>query len=298
MIALPPDIEIAQSAPIRHIRDIASKLGIMDEQLEYYGKYKAKLPLSLINEERIKQHHLILVTAMTPTAAGEGKTTTSIGLTDGLNKIGERAMAVLREPSLGPVFGMKGGAAGGGMSQVIPMEDINLHFTGDFAAIEKANNLLAAMIDNHLQHNKNGIHIDPRTIAWKRVMDLNDRALRSIIVGLGGPTNGVPRQDGFNITAASEIMAILCLANDFEDLKIKLGNIFIGNTYSGEPVFARDLKAVGAMAVLLKDAIKPNLVQTLEGNPVILHGGPFAASPREQILSWQLKWDCPWQTMW
>ena len=277
MIDFPPDIEIAQAAPIRHIKKIASRLSISDDQLEYYGKYKAKLPLSLIDEEKISQHHLILVTAITPTAAGEGKTTMSIGLTDGLNKIGAKAMAVLREPSLGPVFGMKGGAAGGGFAQVIPMEDINLHFTGDFAAVEKANNLLAAMIDNHLQHDKNGFQIDPRTIVWKRVMDMNDRALRNIIVGLGGPANGVPRQDGFNITPASEIMAILCLAKDFEDLKCKLGNIYIASTYKGEPVFARDIKAVGAMAVLLKDAIKPNLVQTLEGNPVILHGGPFAS---------------------
>jgi formate--tetrahydrofolate ligase len=277
MIALPPDIEIAQSAPIRHIRNIASKLGIEENQLEYYGKYKAKLPLSLIDEEKIGQHHLVLVTAMTPTPAGEGKTTISIGLTDGMNKIGAQAMAVLREPSLGPVFGMKGGAAGGGFAQVIPMEDINLHFTGDFAAVEKANNLLAAIIDNHLQHHKNGLQIDPRTIVWKRVMDLNDRALRNIIVGLGGKADGVPREDGFNITAASEIMAILCLAKNFDDLKRKLGNIYIGSTYTGEPVFARDLNAVGAMAVLLKDAIKPNLVQTLEGNPVLLHGGPFAS---------------------
>jgi formate--tetrahydrofolate ligase len=277
MIELPPDIEIAQSAPIRHIRHIASKLGISDDQLEYYGKYKAKLPLSLTDEQKISQHHLVLVTAITPTAAGEGKTTVSIGLTDGLNKVGKKAMAVLREPSLGPVFGMKGGATGGGFAQVIPMEDINLHFTGDFAAVEKANNLLSAMIDNHLQHNKNGFQLDPRTIVWKRVMDMNDRALRNIIVGLGGPMNGVPRQDGFNITPASEIMAILCLATDFDDLKLKLGNIYIGSTYSGEPVFARDLKAVGAMAALLKDAIKPNLVQTLEGNAVILHGGPFAS---------------------
>jgi len=277
MVAFPPDIEIAQSAPIRHIRHIASKLGVNDEQLEYYGKYKAKLPLSLIDEEKLRQHHLVLVTAITPTSAGEGKTTVSIGLTDGLNKVGKAAMAVLREPSLGPVFGMKGGAAGGGFAQVIPMEDINLHFTGDFAAVEKANNLLSAMIDNHLQHNKNGFQLDPRTIVWKRVMDMNDRALRNIIVGLGGPMNGVPRQDGFNITPASEIMAILCLSKDFDDLKLKLGNIYIGSTYSGEPVFARDLKAVGAMAALLKDAIKPNLVQTLEGNAVILHGGPFAS---------------------
>ena len=277
MIAVPPDIEIAQSAPILHIKSIASKLSIKDDLLEYYGKHKAKLPLSLIDEEKIRQHHLILVTAITPTPAGEGKTTMSIGLADGLNKIGSKAIAVLREPSLGPVFGMKGGAAGGGFAQVIPMEDINLHFTGDFAAIEKANNLLSAIIDNHLQHDKNGHLIDPRTISWKRVMDMNDRALRNIIVGLGGPMNGVPRQDGFNITSASEIMAILCLANDLEDLKTKLGNIYIGSTYTGEPVFARDLKAVGAMAALLKDAIKPNLVQTLEGNPVIIHGGPFAS---------------------
>lgn len=277
MIAFPSDIEIAQSASIQHIKDISLKLGIEEDQLEYYGKYKAKLPLSLIDEEKIKQHHLILVTAITPTPAGEGKTTMSIGLADGLNKIGVKATAVLREPSLGPVFGMKGGAAGGGFAQVIPMEDINLHFTGDFAAIERANNLLAAMIDNHLQHHNDNLQIDPRTIVWKRVMDMNDRALRNIVIGLGGTANGVPRQDGFNITPASEIMAILCLAKDFEDLKTKLGNIYIGSTYSGEPIFARDLKAVGAMAVLLKDAIKPNLVQTLEGNPVILHGGPFAS---------------------
>ncbi|MGE5519485.1 MAG: formate--tetrahydrofolate ligase [Candidatus Dadabacteria bacterium] len=277
MLAVPPDIEIAQSAPIQHIKEIALKIGIDEDQLEYFGKFKAKLPLDLIDEEKISQHHLILVSAMTPTPAGEGKTTMSIGLTDGLNKIGKKAVAALREPSLGPVFGMKGGAAGGGYAQVIPMEDINLHFTGDFAAVERANNLLAAMIDNQLQHRKNGLTLDPRTIVWKRVMDMNDRALRHIIVGLGGTTNGVPREDGFNITPASEIMAILCLAKDFEDLKRKLGNIYIGSTYDGEPVFARDLQAVGAMAVLLKDAIKPNLVQTLEGNPVIIHGGPFAS---------------------
>ncbi|HEY0354755.1 MAG TPA: formate--tetrahydrofolate ligase, partial [Flavisolibacter sp.] len=221
-------------------------------------------------------HHLVLVTAITPTPAGEGKTTMSIGLADGLNSIGKKAMAVLREPSLGPVFGMKGGAAGGGYAQVIPMEDINLHFNGDFSAIEKANNLLSAMIDNHLQH-KNILGIDPRTIVWKRVMDLNDRSLRNIMIGLGGTANGVPRQDGFNITPASEIMAILCLSEDFADLKKRLGNIYIGSTFDGEAIFARDLKAVGAMAALLKDAIKPNLVQTLEGTPVILHGGPFAS---------------------
>jgi formate--tetrahydrofolate ligase len=290
MIAFPPDIEIAQSAPIRHIRDIASKLGIEEEDLEFYGKYKAKLPLELIDNSKIEDHHLILVTAITPTPAGEGKTTMSIGLTDGLNKIGKKAVAALREPSLGPVFGMKGGAAGGGYAQVIPMEDINLHFTGDFAAIERANNLLAALIDNQLQHRSNNLNIDPRTIVWKRVMDMNDRALRSIIVGLGGKGNGMPRQDGFNITPASEIMAILCLAKDFEDLKIKLGNIYIGSTYDGEPVFARDIKAIGSMAVLLKDAIKPNLVQTLEGNPVILHGGPFAsiAQGTNSILATQM----------
>jgi formate--tetrahydrofolate ligase len=275
MVLFPSDIDIAQAATIRHIKTIADKLGIAEDDLEYYGKYKAKLPLSLIDEN--PQGHLVLVTAITPTPAGEGKTTMSIGLADGLNFIGKKAMAVLREPSLGPVFGMKGGAAGGGYSQVIPMEDINLHFTGDFSAIEKANNLLAAMIDNQLQNKASALRLDPRTVVWKRVMDMNDRALRQIIVGIGGKQNGIPREDGFNITPASEIMAILCLSKDFEDLKARLGNIYIGTTYDGEPVFARDIKAVGAMAVLLKDAIKPNLVQTLEGTPVILHGGPFAS---------------------
>ncbi|MBB1285347.1 formate--tetrahydrofolate ligase [Flavisolibacter sp. BT320] len=275
MVLFPSDIQIAQAAKIRHIKTIADKLGIAEDDLEYYGKYKAKLPLSLIDEN--PQGHLVLVTAITPTPAGEGKTTMSIGLADGLNCIGKKAVAVLREPSLGPVFGMKGGAAGGGYSQVIPMEDINLHFTGDFSAIEKANNLLAAMIDNQLQNKASTQRLDPRTVVWKRVMDMNDRALRQIIVGIGGKQNGIPREDGFNITPASEIMAILCLSKDFEDLKAKLGNIYIGTTYDGEPVFARDIKAVGAMAVLLKDAIKPNLVQTLEGTPVILHGGPFAS---------------------
>lgn len=275
MVLFPSDIDIAQAAKIRHIKIIAEKLGIAEDDLEYYGKYKAKLPLSLIDEN--PQGHLVLVTAITPTPAGEGKTTMSIGLADGLSSIGKKAMAVLREPSLGPVFGMKGGAAGGGYSQVIPMEDINLHFTGDFSAIEKANNLLAAMIDNQLQNKASTLRLDPRTVVWKRVMDMNDRSLRQIIVGIGGKQNGIPREDGFNITPASEIMAILCLSKDFEDLKAKLGNIYIGTTYDGEPVFARDIKAVGAMAVLLKDAIKPNLVQTLEGTPVILHGGPFAS---------------------
>ncbi len=270
------DIAISQTAPIRHIKDIAASSGISNNDLEYYGKHKAKLPLKLIDEEKIRRHHLILVTAITPTPAGEGKTTISVGLTDGLNAIGKKAMAVLREPSLGPVFGLKGGATGGGYSQIIPMEDINLHFTGDFAAIEKANNLLAALIDHNLQNKKRSLQIDPRTIVWKRVMDMNDRALRHIVIGLGGTANGITREDGFNITPASEIMAILCMCTGMNDLKKRLGNIYVGSTYSGEPVFARDLNAVGAMALLLKDAIKPNLVQTLEGNPAILHGGPFA----------------------
>ncbi|MEP6795741.1 MAG: formate--tetrahydrofolate ligase [Saprospiraceae bacterium] len=269
------DLEIAQSADIRHIKEIATKLSINPDDLEYYGKYKSKLPLSLINEEKIASSNLILVTAINPTPAGEGKTTVSIGLTDGLNKIGKHAMVVLREPSLGPVFGMKGGAAGGGNSQVIPMVDINLHFTGDFSAIEKANNLLAALIDNNIQNKTHNLNIDPRTIVWKRVMDMNDRALRQMVIGLGGSANGIPREDGFNITAASEVMAILCLSKDFHDLKNRLGNIFIGSTFDRRPVFARELKAEGAMAILLKDAIKPNLVQTLEGNPAIIHGGPF-----------------------
>lgn len=270
------DIEIAQAAHIKHIDTIAEKIGLNASDLEHYGKYKAKLPLSLINAAAIEKNHLILVTAMTPTPAGEGKTTVSIGLTEGLNKINAQAMAVLREPSLGPVFGIKGGAAGGGYSQVIPMEDINLHFTGDFSAIEKANNLLSALIDNNIQSRTNGLNIDPRTVAWKRVMDMNDRALRQITIGLGGTTNGIPREDGFNITPASEVMAILCMAENFSDLKARLGNIFIGYTFDKQPIFARDLKAQNAMAILLKDAIKPNLVQTLEGNPAIIHGGPFA----------------------
>ena len=270
------DLDIAQSAKIRHINDIATKLGISQDDLEYYGKYKSKLPLSLIDEAKVEQSNLILVSAVNPTPAGEGKTTVSIGLTDGLNKIGKKAMVVLREPSLGPVFGMKGGAAGGGYSQVIPMVDINLHFTGDFSAIEKANNLLAALIDNNIQNKANNLNIDSRTIVWKRVMDMNDRALRDIVIGLGGTANGIPRESGFNITAASEVMAILCLSKDFADLKQRLGNIFLGFTFDKRPVYARELKAEGAMAILLKDAIKPNLVQTLEGNPAIVHCGPFA----------------------
>lgn len=270
------DIEIAREANMLHIRDIATKLNIDKELLEYYGKYKSKLPLSLIDEEKIKKSKLILVTAITPTPAGEGKTTTSIGLAQGMNLLGHKTMVVLREPSLGPVFGVKGGAAGGGYAQVIPMEDINLHFTGDLAAIEKAHNLLAALIDNNLQSKTRNLGLDGRTVKWKRVMDMNERALRSIVIGLGGETQGVPRETGFDITAASEIMAILCLARDIDDLKAKLGNIFIGYTYDKKPVYARDLKAQGAMATLLKDAIKPNLVQTLENTPAIIHGGPFA----------------------
>ena len=270
------DLEIAQKADIKSIRDIARGLNIDLDLLEQYGKYKTKLPLSLINEEKVQQGNLILVSAINPTPAGEGKTTVSIGLNDGLNKIGKNSVVVLREPSLGPVFGIKGGAAGGGYSQVIPMIDINLHFTGDFSAIEKANNLLAALIDNNLQSKTQSLNIDPRTIGWKRVMDMNDRALRQIVIGLGGSANGIPREDGFNITAASEVMAIICLSKDIEDLKKRLGNIFIGYTFDKKPVFARELKAEGAMALLLRDAIKPNLVQTLEGNPAIIHGGPFA----------------------
>ncbi len=270
------DLEIAQRAIIRPIQEIAAKLSIDQDDLELYGKYKAKLPLHLIDEQKIAKSNLILVSAINPTPAGEGKTTVSIGLADGLNKIGKKAMVVLREPSLGPVFGMKGGAAGGGYSQVIPMVDINLHFTGDFAAIEKANNLLAALIDNNIQNKGNNLNIDPRTVVWKRVMDMNDRALRQIVIGLGGSANGIPREDGFNITPASEVMAILCLSNDLADLKTRLGNIFVGFTFDKQPIFARDLKAQGAMALLLKDAIQPNLVQTLEGNAAILHGGPFA----------------------
>jgi len=272
----PSDIEIAQAAKLEHIRTIAAKLGIIEDDIEMYGKFKAKLPLTLINPDNIKKSNLVLVTAMTPTPAGEGKTTTSIGLTEGLNKIGKKTTVVLREPSLGPVFGIKGGAAGGGYAQVVPMEDINLHFTGDFSAIEKANNLLSALIDNNIQNKTNNLGIDPRTIKWKRVMDMNDRSLRDIVIGLGGTGNGVPRQDGFNITPASEVMAILCMSENFEDLKKRLGNIYIGTTHDKKPVYARDLKAENAMAILLKDAIRPNLVQTLEGNPAIIHGGPFA----------------------
>ncbi len=272
----PTDLEIAQNAPIRPIQEIAAKLGISSDDIEQYGKYKAKLPLTLIDEEKVAKSNLILVSALNPTMTGEGKTMMSIGLSDGLNRIGKKAAVALREPSLGPVFGIKGGAAGGGYSQVIPMTDINLHFTGDFSAVEKANNLLSALIDNNLQNKEYSLNIDPRTIVWKRVMDMNDRALRQIVIGLGGSANGIPREDGFNITPASEVMAILCLSKDFEDLKNRLGNIFVGFTFDKKPVYARDLKAQGAMALLLRDAIKPNLVQTLEGNPAFLHAGPFA----------------------
>ncbi len=270
------DIEIAQEAKIKPITEVANKLGLLEDHLELYGKYKAKLPLTLIDDKKASRAKLILVTAITPTPAGEGKTTTSIGLAQGMNLLGKKTTVVLREPSLGPVFGIKGGAAGGGYSQVIPMEDINLHFTGDLSAVEKAHNLLSAMIDNNIQATEGNLGIDPRTIAWKRVMDMNDRALRDIVIGLGGTTQGVPRETGFDITAASEVMAILCLATGINDLKERLGNIFVGYTYAGKPVFARDLRAQGAMAALLKDAIKPNLVQTLEGTPAIIHGGPFA----------------------
>ena len=273
---LKTDLDIAQSVKMQHIQEIAAKVNVDADDLELYGKYKAKLPLKLIDQSKVDKSNLILVTAMTPTPAGEGKTTVSIGLNEGLNKLGKKSIVVLREPSLGPVFGIKGGAAGGGWSQVVPMEDINLHFTGDFSAIEKANNLLAALIDNNIQSKTRNLGIDPRTVIWKRVMDMNDRSLRHMVAGLGGTADGVPRETGFNITAASEIMAILCMCNDIEDLKEKLGNIFIGFTYNKEPVYARDLNAEGAMAILLKDAIKPNLVQTLEGNPAIIHGGPFA----------------------
>lgn len=270
------DIEIARAADIKHITEIAKKLDIEEKDIEMYGNFKAKLPLKLIDEEKMANSKLILVTAITPTPAGEGKTTTSIGLSQGMNRIGRNTTVVLREPSLGPVFGIKGGAAGGGNAQVIPMEDINLHFTGDLAAIEKANNLLSALIDNNIQNKQRSLGLDPRTVAWKRVMDMNERALRDIVIGLGGTKQGVPRETGFNITAASEVMAILCMAKDMEDLKQRFGNIFIGYTMEDQPIYAKDLKAEGAMAALMKEAIKPNLVQTLEGNPAIIHGGPFA----------------------
>lgn len=270
------DLEIAQQAHLLPIAEIAEKLSIPATELEPYGRYIAKLPLSRIDAERASRSRLVLVTAISPTPGGEGKTTVSIGLTDGLNRIGKRAVAALREPSLGPVFGLKGGAAGGGYSQVLPMEDINLHFTGDFSAVEKANNLLSAMIDNDIQSKTGGLGIDPRMVLFKRVMDMNDRVLREVIVGLGGTGNGMPRQEGFNITPASEVMAILCLSSGIDDLKQRLGNILVGFRRDGRAVYARETGGVGAMAVLLKEAIKPNLVQTLGGSPVLIHGGPFA----------------------
>src|ERR687895_2297977 len=271
------DIEIAQAARLQRISAIArEKLGIAEEHLEPYGHYKAKVSLKYLDTLKGKKDgKLILVTAMTPTPAGEGKTTTTVGLGDALNHVGKKALICLREPSLGPVFGMKGGAAGGGYAQVVPMEDINLHFTGDFGAIQLANNLLAALMDNHINHG-NELGIDVRRIQWKRVLDMNDRALRDITIALGGTANGFPRQDGFDIVVASEVMAIFCLATSLEDLKERLGNIVVGYTRDERPVAARDLDAHGAMAVLLKDALAPNLVQTLENNPAFIHGGPFA----------------------
>lgn len=270
------DIEIAKQADIKPISDIAEKLGISADELEFYGKYKAKLPLSLLKKYENKEDgKLILVTAINPTPAGEGKTTVTVGLGEAMNRIGKKAVIALREPSMGPVFGIKGGAAGGGYAQVIPMEDINLHFTGDMHAITAANNLLCAIIDNHIQQG-NELRIDPRRILFKRCLDMNDRALRNVVIGLGGKVNGVPREDGFMITVASEIMAILCLSSGIKDLKDRLGSILTAYTYDGTPVYARDLNAVDSMAALLKDAIKPNLVQTLENTPALMHGGPFA----------------------
>ena len=265
------DIEIAQKCTMRPITEIAAKLGINEDAVENYGKYKAKIDLSKLGLENKKDGKLILVTAITPTPAGEGKTTTTIGLADGLSRIGKKVTVALREPSLGPVFGVKGGAAGGGYAQVVPMEDINLHFTGDFHAIGAANNLLAAMLDNHIQQG-NSLGIDVRKITWKRCVDMNDRQLRFVVDGMGGKANGVPREDGFEITVASEIMAIFCLSSSVKELKERLSRVIVAYTYDDKPVTAGDLKAVGAMTALLKDAIKPNLVQTLEGTPAFVHG--------------------------
>ena len=269
------DIEIAQGAAMRPITEIARTAHVDEKYIEQYGRYKAKIDPALLKETQHKDGRLVLVTAITPTPAGEGKTTTTIGLADGLRRIGKDAVVALREPSLGPVFGIKGGAAGGGYAQVVPMEDINLHFTGDFHAIGAANNLLAAMLDNHIQQG-NALNIDPRRITWKRCMDMNDRQLRFIVDGLGGKVNGTPREDGFDITVASEIMAVLCLSTGIADLKERLGRMIVGYTYDDKPVTCAELKAAGAMTALLKDAIKPNLVQTLEGTPAFVHGGPFA----------------------
>ena len=270
------DIQIAQEANMLPIKDVAAKLGIVEDDLELYGKYKAKLSSELMHKLKEKPDgKLVLVTAINPTPSGEGKTTISVGLGQALSRLGKKAAIALREPSLGPCFGIKGGAAGGGYAQVVPMEDLNLHFTGDFHAITSANNLLAALLDNHLQQG-NALQIDPKQIVWKRCVDMNDRALRNIIIGMGNKMDGVVRQDGFVITVASEIMAILCLSNDMDDLKRRLGNIIVAYNYQGEPVTAKDLKAVGSMAALLKDALKPNLIQTLENTPAFVHGGPFA----------------------
>ena len=275
-MAYKTDIEIAQETEMNNIRDIAASVGIQEKYVEQYGNYKAKIDYNILHDEQERPDgKLVLVTAITPTPAGEGKTTTTVGLADGLRKIGKKAVVALREPSLGPVFGVKGGAAGGGYAQVVPMEDINLHFTGDMHAIGAANNLLAAMLDNHI-YQGNALNIDPRRITWKRCVDMNDRQLRFVTDGLGGRVNGVPREDGYDITVASEVMAVLCLATDLTDLKERLGRIIVGYTYNEEPVTAADLKAQGAMAALLKDALKPNLVQTLEHTPAFIHGGPFA----------------------
>lgn len=270
------DMEIAKNVEIKPIQDVASELGLDAEDIEEYGKYKAKVSLNLLSREKGKTGKLIMVTAMTPTPAGEGKTTTSIGLADALNRAGKKAVAALREPSLGPVFGMKGGATGGGYAQVAPREEINLHFTGDIHAITAAHNLLSAMVDNRLHFDGTCGVLDCRRVTWKRVMDMDDRVLREVVIGIGGPLRGIARETGFDITAASEVMAILCLAQDLEELKKRLGNIFIGYSPDRKPVFARELKAEGAMTALLKDALKPNLVQTLEGTPALIHGGPFA----------------------
>ncbi len=273
---LKTDVQIAQEAKMLPIKDVAEKLGISEDEIVNYGKYKAKVSLDVFKRlEGKPDGKLILVTAINPTPAGEGKTTTNIGLSMGLNKIGKTAITALREPSLGPSFGVKGGAAGGGYSQVVPMEDINLHFTGDFHAITTSNNLISALLDNHIQQG-NALGIDPRKVVWKRVLDMNDRALRNIVIGLGGKPDGMPRQDGFDITVASEIMAIFCLASDLEDLKERVANIIVAYKFDGSPVFVRDLKAQGAVALLMKDAIAPNLVQTLENTPALIHGGPFA----------------------
>ena len=292
-MAVKSDIEIANAKQPEDIIKIGEKLGMAEEYIEKYGNHKAKIKLSAVKNNG-GQAKLILITAINPTPAGEGKTTTTIGLADGLSALGKQSICVIREPSLGPVFGMKGGAAGGGYAQVIPMEDINLHFTGDMHAISAANNLLAAMIDNHIHHG-NELKIDTRRVVWRRAMDMNDRQLRNVVVGLGGKSNGVPLESGFDITAASEVMAVLCLAKDVPDLKRRLGNIVIGFTAEDEPVTAKQINADRAMAVLLKDAIKPNLVQTLEGTPAIVHGGPFAniAHGCNSVIATKIGWTTP-----